>query len=225
MGIINRTRDINRQAGTWFPRTDGMTPEYRAMMQRWTVALVRSLKVHLRGKGDTRMELESVLTPDELEGLLGSAHRPNYCMQVMSEIIKASNTDTIPASKMDENMSIFHDCVGACERILRTPIPVSYTRHTSRILILYLGLLPMALWSMCGWATVPVMIVMSFMMLGIEEIGVSIEEPFTMLSLDAMCGTIQATTKELVEMDQPGAATLSPQDIVNISSVNNAVPA
>merc|ERR1711976_389165 len=110
-------------------------------------------------------------------------------------------------------MSIFHDCVGACERILRTPIPVSYTRHTSRILILYLGLLPMALWSMCGWATVPVMI------------GVSFKEPFTMLSLDAMCGTIQATTKELVEMDQPGAATLSPQDIVNISSVNNAVPA
>merc|ERR1711976_681561 len=101
---------------------------------------------------------------------------------------------------------------------LRAPIPVSYTRHTSRILILYLGLLPMALWSMCGWATVPVMIVMSFMMLGIEE-------TFTMLSLDAMCGTIQATTKELVEMDQPGAATLSPQDIVNISSVNNAVPA
>ena len=29
---------------------------------------------------------------------------------------------------MDENLTFFADAVGACERILKTPIPLSYTR-------------------------------------------------------------------------------------------------
>ncbi len=29
---------------------------------------------------------------------------------------------------MDENLTFFLDAVGACERILKTPIPLSYTR-------------------------------------------------------------------------------------------------
>ena len=32
-------------------------------------------------------------------------------------------------SRMDENLSFFADAVGACERILRTPIPLSWTRR------------------------------------------------------------------------------------------------
>ena len=39
--------------------------------------------------------------------------------------------------------------MGACERILRTPIPLSYTRHTARFLMLYLTFLPFALWEQC----------------------------------------------------------------------------
>lgn len=31
--------------------------------------------------------------------------------------------------RMDENLTFFADSVGACERILKTPIPLSYTRY------------------------------------------------------------------------------------------------
>jgi hypothetical protein len=34
------------------------------------------------------------------------------------------------------------DMQGCCERILRTPIPLSYTRHTSRFMMIWLTLLP-----------------------------------------------------------------------------------
>ena len=37
--------------------------------------------------------------------------------------------------------------MGACERIFKTPIPVIYTRHTSRYVGLWLALLPLAIWS------------------------------------------------------------------------------
>lgn len=36
----------------------------------------------------------------------------------------------------------FADVTGGCERILRTPVPLMYTRHNSRMLAVWLTLLP-----------------------------------------------------------------------------------
>lgn len=55
-----------------------------------------------------------------------------------------------------------------------TPIPLSYTRHTSRSLMLWLSTLPFALWPACGWLTVPATIVLSYVFVGIDEIGVEV---------------------------------------------------
>ena len=46
--------------------------------------------------------------------------------------------------------------VGLCENILRNPIPLSYTRHTSRAMLLWLIFLPFAVVSSCQLATIPV---------------------------------------------------------------------
>jgi predicted membrane chloride channel (bestrophin family) len=32
------------------------------------------------------------------------------------------------AYRMDENLTLFADVVGGCERLLKTPIPLAYTR-------------------------------------------------------------------------------------------------
>lgn len=46
---------------------------------------------------------------------------------------------------MDLNLTAFEDVLGGCERIYKTPIPLSYTRLTSRFLIVYLFALPWCL--------------------------------------------------------------------------------
>jgi|LauGreDrversion2_5_1035112.scaffolds.fasta_scaffold89906_2 predicted membrane chloride channel (bestrophin family) len=46
---------------------------------------------------------------------------------------------------MDLNITAFEDVLGGCERIYKTPIPLSYTRLTSRFLIVYLFSLPWCL--------------------------------------------------------------------------------
>jgi predicted membrane chloride channel (bestrophin family) len=53
----------------------------------------------------------------------------------MSEAIRASKADSYKQMMMDANMTVFEDCVGACERIFKSPIPQSYTRHTSRFMV------------------------------------------------------------------------------------------
>jgi hypothetical protein len=66
------------------------------------------------------------------------------------------------------------DALTACDRILSTPIPLSYTRHTSRFLLIWLLLLPFSLWRLCGWSMVPLTALIAFVLFGIEEIGVQV---------------------------------------------------
>ncbi len=57
-------------------------------------------------------------------------HTHTRLSQVMSEAVRAARMSDICMHRMDDNLSYFQDVVGACIRILQTPIPLSYTRHT-----------------------------------------------------------------------------------------------
>jgi len=72
-----------------------------------------------------------------------------------------------------------------CEKILRTPVPWSYSRHTSRFLSFWIGTLPLALvGSVNKWLVLPITAAAGYCMLGIEEIGHLIEQPFMGDKLD-----------------------------------------
>jgi len=43
----------------------------------------------------------------------------------------------------------------------------------------YLLLLPIMIWPACGWATPFFALIAAFLLLGVENIGVQIEEPFS----------------------------------------------
>jgi len=128
-------RDLNRQVATYFPAEKPESFIFRLVMQRWTVAFVRGLKIHLRSRGDLASELLDVLPEHELKALMDAPHRPMMAMQVLSDAIAASDAPTYLKVSMDLNLTAFEDAVGGCERILRTPLPLSYTRHTSRFLV------------------------------------------------------------------------------------------
>ena len=83
-----------------------------------------------------------------------------------------------------------------CEKLLRTPIPLGYTRYSVRFSWLWLSLLPFALantFSEFGvgtwWEDKPppalalAMLFVCFVFLSIEDIAVQIEEPFSVLPL------------------------------------------
>ena len=105
------------------------------------------------------------------------------CVQVLGELVLATAANEAQMNMMDANLTKLVESIGACETLLKTPIPLSYTRHTSRLLVIWVSSLPIILWDQCRYATVPVAGVISFLLLGIEEIGVQIEEPFSILPL------------------------------------------
>ena len=67
----------------------------------------------------------------------------------------------------------------------------SCCRHTTRFLVLWLTFMPYCIWDQLGWFTVPVSVIIAFLLLGIEEIGIQIEEPFGILALEVGGGWVK----------------------------------
>jgi len=182
---VNRTRDLGRQALTWI-RMNSDAPKLHCLL-RHIKAYSFCLKNHLiEDNSALRGELTGILEPSELESVLSSTHRPNYVLQVMSELISQCQISQWEQITMDDNVTTFHDNVGACERIFKTPIPLAYTRLTSRMLTFWHLALPFGLWNTCGWLTVPASFMSAMALFYIEEVGVLIEEPFWILPLSSI---------------------------------------
>ena len=118
--------------------------------------------------------------------------------QVLSELTQASDISTNQEWQLHSNLTELHDLLGACERILRTPIPIAYTRHTSRFLIIWLTVLPFALYPKFGMATLAVAPVIALLLAGINEIGIDVEEPFSLLPLESIADRAAMDCNELI---------------------------
>lgn len=83
-------------------------------------------------------------------------------------------------------------CLGACERIHQTVVPLNYARHALRALTLWLFTLPFAMVRDLGVLTGPIMFLVSWLLFGVYEIGYSIEDPFQgTLRLSILCDAIR----------------------------------
>ena len=70
--------------------------------------------------------------------------------------------------------------ISHAERIVQTPVPLHYARHTSRFLSVWCFTLPLCLAPMVPPAVLPpVVALVSWALLGLREIGLLIEDPFT----------------------------------------------
>lgn len=94
------------------------------------------------------------------------------------------------------------DVLGACERILKTPIPYSYSMFMKKFIFLYVVTLPIGFVGTFLWWTVPVVMAMFYVLVSIELIAEEIEEPFGSdendLPLDGLCETIERSAAELL---------------------------
>ena len=59
-----------------------------------------------------------------------------------------------------------------------------FHRHTSRFLILWLAVLPLVVTNVAGAATIPACTLIATLLLATDEVGVQVEEPFSVLPLE-----------------------------------------
>lgn len=65
-------------------------------------------------------------------GPLGCRQITFESAQVLTEAVKALRVTDYQRVTIDTEISTFHLNLAACERLYAQPIPIAYTRHTSR---------------------------------------------------------------------------------------------
>ncbi len=102
---------------------------------------------------------------------------------------------------LDLELSKFLDICGGCERIARTPVVKSYRIFARQCILLFLLTLPWGIASDFGWWTVPLTIITSYFMIGMETVAEHVEEPFGFdeddLDLEGLCSTIERSVDEI----------------------------
>ena len=97
------------------------------------------------------------------------------------------------------------EAITTCERILETPIPLAYAIYLKRLLLIYCISLPFQVGNNLNWWTGPIVTILSFVVLGIEEIGTEIENPFgddaNDLPLEEFCTMILNNIEDLITLN------------------------
>jgi hypothetical protein len=173
----------------------------------FTWAFVRSMKRHLSPPDEDEeefiAELNTRLAPEQAAAIISANHRPNRALYDLSVAIEKLPMHWMRKNEINHKLSIFEDTLGGSERLLSSPVPLFYSRHTARFISMWLLFLPLALYSQFGdsWnhiMMIPATSYISVFLFGIEELATQLEEPFTILPMQGFCDKIGANCDEIV---------------------------
>jgi len=210
---INHTRNLNRMANAYYDRTGVSDEQRKADLQRLSVctwAFVRSMKRHLSPEDEDeaafKAELYERLPKTQAAAIIKAAHRPNRALYDLSLAIENLPMHMLRKNEMHSALTIFEDNLGSSERLLTSPVPLIYNRHTARFLTVWLLLLPFGLWEPFGFmwnhiGMLPTMAMLGVLLFGIEELATQMEEPFTILPMQAFCDKIGGWCDEIASWE------------------------
>jgi ion channel-forming bestrophin family protein len=209
--IVNNSRTVIRESSAWILQTDIPDSEKYRLIHRIAECVwlfPRSLQRHLLNPAeDEEAYVKAVrqrLPPALAEDMVRARHRPTRAMYEMSKAVNTLPLDSIRRSTVDQAVSQLCDACGGCERIFGSPVPSIYTRHAARFLELWIFFLPLALWTpfeFCWnhWFMIPSSMIIGFFLLGIEELAIQLEEPFSVLPLGKIASGIGLSAEEHVQ--------------------------
>ncbi len=206
--IVNNIRNLSRSIWVAIAESDPLHRQEKEQILHLLVAFAVATKLHLRSQPiDEKLSL--LLSPLQALKLQTANNAPLEIAFWIGDYLQAKQEQgQISLYQMSELQHLLNsmvDMLGACERILRTPMPMAYAIHLKQLLLIYCLLLPFQVVEELRWWTAPAVALVSFTLFGIEAIGVEIENPFGTdpndLPLDTICHTIQGNIDDLISIE------------------------
>lgn len=207
-GIINNIiRNLARQIWVSVDEREPKDRENKVAALRSLVAFAVATKLHLRAE-PVNSELEELLSPERYSKLQTMNNPPLeiafWIGDYMQQQYERNRLNIYQLTSMQELLNNLVDCLGGCERILNTPMPLAYAIHLKQLLLIYCLSLPFQIVKDMGWFTGPIVVLISFTLLGIEAIGLEIENPFghdaNDLPLDKICANMRRNMEDLITL-------------------------
>jgi putative membrane protein len=165
---------------------------------------VFALKEHLRDRADISVLQASRYVP------MGKAnpgsHVPNTLIAAMyritNDLYSQGKLSAEQLLLLDHELKAFTDILGACERIKATPIPYAYSMYMKKFIFIYVVSLPVGLVQAFFYWTIPVVLLVFYILVSIELIAEEIEDPFGTddndLPTDSIESKIRTNVKEII---------------------------
>lgn len=199
--LVNNTRNLATKVRA-FVKDEESWAWYAKMIPNYVFAM----KEHLRS-GVKEEELENV--SGLKDRLAKFEHKPNALSLMMYERMEQLRDEGKVSENgffvIDKELKSFSDIIGACERIRNTPIPYSYSMYLKKFIFIYLITLPFGFVDTFHYWTIPVVMLVCYILISVELIAEEIEDPFGTdendLPTDDLAVKIRSNVGEILARD------------------------
>lgn len=178
------------------------------LMGRYLAAYGWCMKAQLRDEDDTII-VQTLLPPQEAAWVLAQKDSPSAIVfrfrSIIADLTKRNKMTTSVSKSMEDRLTELERAMGVCKRINSSPIPPTFTRMTSRVLCMFLWFLPLTLVSTTGMSPVAILLIvifLSYIFVGIDEISVEVENPFPLLPMFTLASILERKVADQFAMFQ-----------------------
>jgi putative membrane protein len=202
-GIVNQSRNLALVGTTLGPKDR----EWQREFVRWTAAFAHICRHSLRNEREVQ-DITHLVGEPEVRRIQDAVHMPSYVAArlalMLRQAVQRGEMDHFAFLRAETERSLLIDYVGACERILKTPLAHVFSIKIRRFLFIYLLALPLAIVDKTGWLTPFVTVLVAYPLLSLDQIGIELQNPFAVtrlshLPLDEICRTIENNVVALAE--------------------------
>lgn len=152
-------------------------------------------------------EIKAFLSAKDYDELKTWSHKPNFISLRIAENLSLmydqKKINEFAFLKAEHLRELLMDSQGACERILKTPIPLVMAIKIRRVIFLFLLILPIALADNIVINLIVTTIV-AYALFSLDQIGIELQNPFFVdnlshLPLNDICNTIKANIAEIAD--------------------------
>ena len=206
-GIVNQSRNLVIQALSYGPDD----PEWKRQIVGWTAAFAHVSRRNLRAERQLP-ELDRLVGMVKAQRIASSEHMPTAVALAIGKLLREGadqGMDRFAFLKAEEERAKLIDHIGGCERILKTPLPEAYSIEIRQFIFVFLVALPFGILLKVDWLTPLVTMMVAFPILALDEIGVELENPFSVqrlnhLPLDQICENLERNLTVLLgDLDGP----------------------
>lgn len=210
-GIVNQSRNLAISALSYGPADQ----TWRERVVRWAAVFPHVARCSLRGERETP-EIAELVGRENAEQIASADHMPSFVAMELGTLLREAyehhKLNGFAFMQVDKERALLIDHIGACERILKTPLPLVYSIKIRRFITLFMFTLPLALLHRMSndWLVPIITMLVVYPLISLDQIGVELQNPFAKqnlshLPLGDISDTIERNLTELLNAN-PGVS-------------------
>jgi putative membrane protein len=157
-------------------------------------------------QSDSVEDIKHLVNKEDLSEIISCSNKPAILSSMIAHQLNQfryqNQLDPFSFLQAEEARALILDCHGACERILKTPIPFVMAVKSRRFIFLFLMALPFATVSTSIYITPFITSIVAYALLSLDQIGVELQNPFSEerlshLPLNEICINIEKNITEI----------------------------